>query len=250
MATRGGQDVKTELWQASRFDALLQTETYIVVSTGTSVVTIPTDFDHENTLTIYYGSARGRLQAAQTNAVTIDSNDGAGDQGYNGYYFFTLTNVGSGQYCQINQYTGTTKVASLTQSFGGTTPNSTTDYLIGLYSQHMVRTNDHFQPHQAWLPRLYSIVGYTLRIWPPPDIMYAILMDYSPNVTRIDEQSDVFVKWLRERSTLVKQGIKVKTMQLFDDDRYPAELQRWEQMKQAYGAQNPTYRRTEFWGSR
>ena len=76
-------------------------------------------------------------------------------------------------------------------------------------------------------------------------MIYPIVLTYSPNLTMLDETGVPFVKWLKERMALVKQGIKVQTMLLFDDDRYQFELKRWEQMKSQYGAQNPTYGQVE-----
>lgn len=250
MATRGGQDVKTELWAASRFDALLASETVVVVTTGSSVFSLPADFDHEQNLRVYYGDGtyRGRAQTGNTSSITLQSTDASSDGTYNGLYIFTLANTGSSQYRQISQFTETTNIASVTSAWG-TTPDSTTDYLIGARSYCLERQEDCPPVYSAWTPKYYRIVGNVLTVWPPPDKVYPILMVYSPNLTRIDETSTLFVKWIRERVSLIKQGIKVKTMALYDDDRYPAELMRWEQMKAQYGAQNPTYTRIPF-GSR
>ena len=60
MAARGAQDIKTELWDASRTDLFLATETVVLVTTGTCAFTTPPDFDHEGTLTAFDGNPRDR----------------------------------------------------------------------------------------------------------------------------------------------------------------------------------------------
>ncbi len=242
MAARGAQDVKTELWAASRYDVLLTTETVVLVTTGTSAFTVPPDFDHEQTLVVYHDGEglRDRAQAGNNQAITLASADGAADGDYKGYYVFLLAGTGSGQYNQITDNLNATKVVSLTHAWS-TNPDSTTDYLIGQFSRELTRYGDRVPPTVPTIPSVYRITGYTLDVWPPPDHIYPIVVTYSPNLTMIDETSTPFIKWLKERVSLIKQGIRVQTMMLFDDDRYVAELARWEVMKAQYGAQNPTY---------
>ena len=243
MAARGAQDVKTELWAASRADLLLATETLVLVTTGTSAFSVPPDFDHERSLVTYYGypPQRDRAQAGNTQAITLAAGDGAADSAYIGYYLFLVAGTGSGQYNQITFNTSSTKVASLTHAWA-TNPDSTTDYLIATFSREVRRWSSDAVPVTVpGIPAVYRLTGYTLTIWPPPDHIYPILMTYMPNLTMIDETSTPFIKWLKERVSLVKQGIKVQTMLPSDDDRYLQELARWELMKLQYGGQNPTY---------
>ncbi len=245
MSQQGAQQIKTELWSASRTDLLLQTETVVLVTTGSSVFTLPPDFDNESSLRAYYGydGLRGRAQTGNTQSITLRSDDGAADSAYNGYYVFTLAGTNSGQYRQITAYTSSTKIASLTSTWNA--PDSTTDYLIGQFERGLTRAGDVLPVTIPNIPQVYRITGNALTVWPPPDKIYPIVMVYQPNLTMIDETSDIFVRWLKQRVGLLRQGIKVMTMALSDDDRYPQELQRWENMKGGYSAQNPTYARTE-----
>ena len=247
MSNRGAQDIKTELWAASRYDILLATETVVVVATGSSTVSLPTDFDHEESLTAYYGDGayRGRAQAGNLSSLTLQASDLASTDAYNGFYLFLLAGTGSSQYSQISQFTQTTNIASVTTPWA-TTPDGTSDYLIGRFSQQLSRVGNSLFVTIPYVPSTYRITGTALTVWPPPDKIYPIVMVYQPNLTRIDETGTVFIKWLRERMALIKQGIKVKTMQLYDDDRLQQEEQKWEKMKAQYGAQNPTYAQMPF----
>lgn len=243
MLARGGQDIKTELWEASRADLLLATTTIVLVTTGSSVFTVPPDYDHEYTLTVFDGSVRDRAAGGTSASITLSANDTASDGAYAGRTVFTLAGTGSGQSAQITNYISATKVASVTQTWN--TPDTTTDYLIAQWDRALVRTGDTPPQMVARMPYWYQITGPNLWVWPAPDKIYPIVMQYAPNLTMIDEVSSIFVQWLKQRMALVKQGIKVQTMALYDDDRYEAELQRWEAMKMRYGAQNPTYGHAE-----
>lgn len=236
MAARGAQDIKTELWDASRYDYILASETLVLVTTGNSVFTLPPNFDSAYSLRVYDG-VRGRAQAGGADAVTLASADTTADEGYAGWYVFTLANTGSGQYRQIDRYTESTKIASVTNAW--TAPGATTDYLIGQRWWPIQRDDDATAFSSRWgRPTSYRITGNSLTVWPPPDHVYPILMVYGPNLTRLDETETIFIKWLRERVALVKQGIKVQTMFLFDDDRYEQQLAIWETMKARYAMAN------------
>ena len=236
MAARGGQDIKTELWDASRYDLLLASETVVLVTTGDSVFELPPNFDHAYSLRVYDGE-RGRAQAGGANAITLASADTAADEAYDGWYAFTLAGTNSGQYRQIERFTNSNKVASVTNAWGA--PDSTTDYLIGKRWWGLERNDDAVTFYTRWQrPTQYRVTGNTLTVWPPPDHVYPIVMVYGPNLTRLDETETIFVKWLRERVALVKQGIRVQTMLLFDDDRYDREYRIWEQMKARYAMTN------------
>ena len=240
MSARGAQDVKTELWAASRYDALLATETVVLVSTGTSAFALPPDYDHETAITIFDSTLRDRAQSGTATSLTMSADDPASDGDYIGAYIFLLANTGSGQYNQITQNISATKVLSLTHAWA-TTPDSTTDYLVAQWSWALTRYGDKLPIALKYRPSTYRIVGQALTLYPPPDRLYPCLLTYSPNLTMVDETRAIFLAWLKQRVALVKQGVKVQTMLVNDDDRYPAELQKWESMKLSYGAQNPIY---------
>ena len=247
MSARGAQDVKTDLWFTSRYDLLLATETMVLVTTGNSVYTVPAEYDHEYSLRVYYGDIRGRAQAGTTEQITLASTDGASDEAYAGWYAFTLAGTGSGQWRQISRYTDSTNIATVTNAW--TAPDSTTDYLIGSLWHGLIRDDNATRYYaRDGRPTRYRITGNSLTVWPPPDKVYPVVMAWGPNLTRLDETSTIFLKWLRERRSLFVQGIKVKTMALFDDDRYEREAATYERMKMQYAATNSILDQTE--GSR
>jgi hypothetical protein len=240
MQARGAQDVKSELWMASRYDVFLSAETLLLATTGTSVFSLPPDFEAETSLRVYDSTARGRAQDGRPAAIILQASDSTGDNGYVGQYIFTVAGGGPQQYRQITNYVAATKVASVTTVWA-IQPNLTTDYLIGQRWSRLDRTEDWRSFARVGIPISYRIVGSQMSVWPPPDKTYPILMVYSPNLMMLDEDGTTFLAWLKTRLALVKQGIKVQTMWLYDDDRYDQQHQLWEQMKARYAAENCVY---------
>jgi len=66
------------------------------------------------------------------------------------------------------------------------------------------------------------------------DRIYALWWDYWANLDRLDEAGAVFIRHLREHRSLWVQGVAVKTMQRYDEDRYQLELSVYNDMLNAY----------------
>lgn len=243
MAVAGAQDVKTELWSASRNDIFLESGVTFIATTGSSVLVPPNDFDNEKSLMVYDGSVRDRAQGGSLTSITLSANDNSSDGSYVGKFVFQLTGPGSPGFDQITNYVNATKVASLTGVWDWpASPTAATDYLIVSTAQEMMVVNDSFPVGVSQKPTRYQVTNNNfIAVFPPPDRVYPIVMRYSPNLTMLDETTSTFLIWLKQRMALIKQGIKVQTMFLYNDDRYETELARWEQMKAQYGSQNPIY---------
>lgn len=255
MIAGGFQEVKAELWLASKHDILTATETMMVVSTGTSLVTLPSDFDHEIDLRLFWGNTdtKGYAAAGAVGSITLASDASSSDDAYTGLFIFLLSGTGSTSYRQISGYVGSTRVASVSANW--TAPTATTQYQIGQRQYYLIRQDaiETYRPYTPyilpykWLPSRYEMVDLrTMRVWPAPDQSYALLMKYIPNLTRLDETGTLFVRHLRERYDLWVQGIKVKTLGRFDDDRFMQEKAIWEKMKSQYAAAETQTARVPF----
>lgn len=255
MIASGFSEVKTELWEANPHDLLLATETMLVVSTGNSIATLPSDFDHEIEARVYWShdSLHGYAQSGYQNSVQLAAASAGSDDQYVGLYIFFLAGSGSQAFRQITQYNGTTNWATLTHNLTAS-PTTTTEYLIGQQNYCLERADIRtaqrpFSPYvlpYRYLPKLYEILGRSMRVWAAPNQSYPIVLKYVLNLTRLDETSTTFVRHLRERFNYWVQGIKVKTMARHDDERYEAEYARWEAMKARQGAINKRTERVIF----
>ena len=241
------ENVKVQLWAASSTDKLLETTAVMVVATGSSTVSLPTDFDHEQELRIYDGpdENRGGVRAATVNAIQLGTEFQADADSIVGSYVFTLSGTGSAQEAQIASYNDTTKWATMQASFA-TQPDTTTTYLVASQWWALRKLDYWAGTHYNSRPSHYRMVSTTTYVMPPADTAYPIRIYYGANLTRLDDSGAVFIKHMRERRYYWIQGLKVETMGMFDDDRYGQESQKWQLILANYGGKNPTYTQCAF----
>lgn len=241
MIAGGFQIVKTELWDANRHDDLTATETMVVLASGTSTLTLPADFDHEQELRFYWANDewRGVILASYSTAVQLPATITAGDEELTGQYVFCVGGSMTQQYRQISAYSGSTGWATVSSAFAGTL-TADTSVQVGYFNYVLVNQNETIHRYPVkFRPAWYEVVNQnTLRVWPPPDKDYPLLLKYIPNLTRLDETGTTFVKHLRERAALWVQGVKVRTMARYDDDRYTTEKQIYDGMLARYAGNN------------
>lgn len=89
-------------------------------------------------------------------------------------------------------------------------------------------------PFQRGTPSLAAPVGREMWLNYATDRIYALWWDYWANLDRLDEAGAVFIRHLREHRSLWVQGVAVKTMQRYDEDRYQLELSVYNDMLNAY----------------
>lgn len=253
MIAGGFQIVKTELWDANRNDDITATESMVVIASGTSTLTLPSDFDHEQELRFYWANDewRGLIVASYSTAVQLPSSVNAGDEELTGQYLFLIGGSMAQQYRQITAYSGSTRWATVSTAFGGSL-TADTYCQVGYFNYLLMNQNEMIHRYPVkFRPFFYEVVNQnTLRVWPPPDKHYPLLVKYIPNLTRLDETGPTFVKHLRERMALWVQGIKVRTMARYDMDRYETEKQIYDNMLARYAGNNARAVRTPFYGGR
>ena len=242
------ENVKVQLWAASSTDKLLETTAVMVTATGSSTVTLPTDYDHEQELRIFDGpdENRGVVRAATSNAVQLGTEFQADADSIVGSYVFTLGGTGSAQEAQIASYNDTTKWATMQATFG-TQPDTTTTYLVASQWWALRKLDYWAGIHYNSRPSHYRMVSTTTYVMPPADTAYPIRIYYGSNLTRLDDSGFVFVRHMRERRAYWMQGLKVCTLEQFDDDRWGAQNDLWLKVYLPnYGGKNPVYTRAEF----
>jgi len=236
--------IKSEMWAKCKTDKLLETTSVLIANVGTSAVTLPTDFDSEVSLVIYDGEDpyRGTAQAGASSTMTLASSFSDTQEAMWGRYLFTTSGTGSGQFRQISAYDDTTKIATVSEAWT-TQPDATTTYLVATYAKELRRQDYYRGTVTAARPEIYGRMGTGMFVYPAGDDIYPIIITYRSNLTRLDDAGSLFVKHLRERRSLWVQGVKVKTMARYDDDRYTAEKMIWDQMLMDYAAENVVYDR-------
>ena len=243
------EGVKTQLWQASTNDKLLDTTSVILTTVGSRRIapSLPSDFDHETVLRAYDGSDdfRGTFQAATVGAVQLAAAFSQTATTTLGRYVFTLSGTGRAQGASIASYNDATKWATLDAAYS-VLPTSTTTYLIEQTWWDLKKRDPSPGIEMLGLPSTYRLIGTTCEVSPPSDKIRPLILFYGANLTRLDDSGYLFIRHLRERSAYWKQGLKVQVMEQFDDDRYDGQEAKWQRMLLNYSGKNIQYARTGF----
>ena len=261
LTSNGFQTVKTEIWYACKTDTLLSTSAAIALAQGNGQITLPSDFDHVLHADIYTcpDSLYFTATAGAAGTITAPATFSGDASSFRGLYAFTVGGTGSSQYRQVTNYSDSTKVLTITPNWT-VTPDNTTIAFIGSQKTRL----------QEWDPDAWSIIGVSntgqrpvryrilgttplnsgfpsMEIHPVPDLpQYAMLLQYGPNLTRLDESGTLFVKHLRERRALWIQGLITQASRRYDEARYPVEFQRYQALLHQQQGHNTVYRQAAY----
>lgn len=237
------REVKADITQRSARHHSLETQYVQKTFAGQSRYTWPVDADEIRSVTIVSAPVEGVWQgsAASGGASNITLNASFNQQSDDvvGKFIYLLEGNGANEFRQVIAYNNGTKIASVDRAWT-TQPINGTYYLIGtqhnkLYSFDKPWGYDILSaPFMRGLSTHAAPVGRELWLNTAPDAIYALWWDYWANLDRLDEAETVLIRHLREHRSLWIQGVAVKTMQRFDEDRYQVELQVYNDMLIAY----------------
>lgn len=236
------REVKSDITQRSSRHPALETQTPSATLAGQSRYTWPTDADDIRSLVYVEAPSTGSWQDTSTGAgatsITLAAAFDQEEDNVKGKFIFIVGGTGAGQFAQIRVYTNSTKSATVDRTW--TTNPTSSVYVIGTYHRKLYTFDkpwgyDAMQaPYQRGTPYHAAPVGREMWLDYVPDRINALWWDYWANLDRLDEAGAVFVRHLRDYRSLWVQGIAVKTMQRYDEDRYQLELQVYQDMLNAY----------------
>jgi hypothetical protein len=239
------REVKSDITQRSARHPSLETQYVSATTNGQSRYTIPTDADEVRSLQFVAGPLegawQGALQTATSGSATLSASFSQDVENVRGRFIYILLGTGSNQFAQIVNYNNSTKFASIDRVWV-TTPVASSYYMIGTYHQKLYSFDKPWgydtlaAPFQKGIPTKAAPVGREMWLNYAPDGIYALWWDYWANLDRLDETGTVFTRHLREHRSLWIQGVAVKTMQRYDEDRYQVELQVYNNMLEAYAS--------------
>lgn len=227
------QEVKADITLAAgRSPSLVATELRAIVK-GASRHSWPVSADQIKSLqlvaTTTTGGWNSTAQAGGAASITLVASFDQQSDNVIGRYIFITAGTGSGQFQQIISYDNTTKIAGVDASWT-TTPNATSAYFIETYRYNLwnidrVQDWNHIQtPYVMGIPTSAAMDGRTILFDYAPDTSYVLLIHYWFALDQVDEADSLFIKHLRRYRSLWIQGVAVKTMQRYDEDRYSQEL--------------------------
>lgn len=224
-------EIKNDIW----FDdggshALLEADAVMLLTEGTHVYDLPSDFDAAKSFNVLDGDIRDTAQAGTSTTITLASTDSSESAGRISKEIVLISGTGSGQKRQITGFNSSTKVATVDSAWS-TNPNSTTGYLIVTqYHQLRIVDADTFNRvtdrTERERPELGMIWNNKLYVELVPDKTYPMWYQYWVNIMQTDiaDTNTIHQDMLRTWRSLFTQGFFVKTLQNEDDDRYPTAM--------------------------
>lgn len=194
---------------------------------------LPNEANVPVSLTLLLGPTNWRdtVTAASSSSVTLSADINEDEENLIGKYMIITGGTGAGQYRGCIGWNNTTKVW-LVDGTWTTNPDVTSTIQIinetrGLWQPADTPTTlDRMQaPFSKGTPHTSFLYGDEYILYPIPDLSYYGLMyRYYVDLDRLDDAEDLFINLLREWRSLWIQGIAVKSMQRYDEDRYMSEL--------------------------
>ena len=227
---------------------------------GQSRYAFPTDADDIRTIQLietsnstidtadyFYANAAG----GGASTITLHASFSQDEAAVAGRFIYLVAGTGVNQMRQIVDYDDSTKVATVDAAWT-TQPVSGTDYLI---ETNRTKIYDYDKPWQ-WdtiqapfqQGRPFHAAKMNREVWLDyaPDRVYVLQWDYWVDLDMLDEAGTQFLKHVRTYRSLWLQGVAVKTMQRYDEDRYGQEKQNYDDMLLIYGGRQGDIRQIEY----
>ena len=237
------REVKSDITQRSSRHQVLETQYATATVDGQSRYTWPTDADDIRSLTLITSDSdtywQGAATAGAATTITLSASFSQETAVVKGKFIYLLGGTGANQFAQVTGYDNSTKVATVDRTWT-TNPAAATTYHLGLAHRKLYTFDKPWgydalnAPYQRGIAWKAAPVGREMWLNCAADRIYALWWDYWANLDRIDEAGAVFIRHLREYRSLWVQGLAVKTMQRYDEDRYQLELQVYNNMLDAY----------------
>jgi hypothetical protein len=249
------QEVKADIMLAAPTHPHLQTTSTTVTVKGRQRYAVPTDSNEHASLALLDGPTdwRGTAQAGGATTITLASSMTVEADDIIGKYILVTAGPGQNDYREILAYVPGTKVATV-ESAWTVNPTSSSTYLVVYESRQLwpKDTTTEFDRRYApfGLGRPYEAAKFNqeFMVYPIPDLStYGLLQRYWADLSKLDETGTLFVQLLREWRSVWIQGIAVKSMQRFDEDRYQSELGVYMTMLSLLTSQTCTVRQVRFY---
>lgn len=223
-------EIKNEIWlDDGGSHKLLEADDLILLTEGTHLYNLASDFDSPKSLVILDGDVRDTAQSGTATTIRLASADGAESAGRIGKEIVTLSGTGSGQKRQITAFNTTTKDATVDSAWS-VRPDSTTQYLVvseyvplllidpTTFAKITDRTHrDRPESGMIWNDQIY--------VQKVPDKTYPLWYQYWVNILKVDiaDTNTRHQKMLSNFRSLFTEGVFVKTLQNEDDARFTSE---------------------------
>lgn len=246
------QEVKSDLYLKAKQHSSLLTQSIASTTQGVSRYNFPTACEAMRSVQLIDAPPSGSWysvgQTGSTTTITLSSSFSATNDEVAGRFLFIVSGTGSGQFGQIKAYSDTTKIAIMesewaTLNSAWVSPDNTSVYFIESMRWKLwgydkpVEWDSIHTPFTQCTPSTATTVNRQIWLNNAPDKTYVLLYDYWQALDQLDETDPVFLGHLRKFRNIWTQGIAVKTMQRYDEDRYNTEINVYNAMLDMYGSE-------------
>ena len=226
------QEVKADIMLAAPTHSNLMSTNTTVTTRGLQRYAIPDNANELASINLLDGPDewRGTAQGSATFTITLASSLQATDAELAGKYIIITGGTGIESYRQILSYVPATHVATVDLDWVSF-PTATSTYLIAqrtlqLWPYDTRAEFDRIETVTALgVPAVASVYNQEFLLYPVPDkSTYGLVNRCWVDLGLLDEDDDLFIQLLREWRSLWIQGVAVKSMQRYDEDRYQGEL--------------------------
>jgi hypothetical protein len=244
------REVKSDL---AKISPLIKTTAVTHTVIGQSQYEWPEDLDQLESVSILDApdSYRGTAQAGSTTQITLAAALDVAEADMLGKFLLITGGVGVDQIRQCIGWNNSTKVWLPDTDWTDTT-GVTSTYLVvtqqdRLYDESKkLDWNRRLTPASLQKPCRAAFVAEHLWLDAAPDKIYGLWWDYWAMLDGIGETSQAFIWLTMKWRSLFVQGVAVKTMQRYDDDRYPVEMQVYAAMLGKFEADACTIGQVQF----
>jgi hypothetical protein len=226
------QEVKADIMLLAPTHPSLMTTSTTITTRGQQRYAIPLDANEHISIMLLDGPNdwRGTAQAGGATSITLASTVTSTADEVVGKYVIITSGPGVEEYREIIDYSPSTHIATVDLAWLST-PTSGSTYLVisestPLWPQDTATEFDqNTGATTLGTPTVASLFAQEFLLYPVPDLStYGLLSRYFADLSSLDESDPLFIQLLREWRSIWVQGIAVKSMQRFDEDRYQSEL--------------------------
>lgn len=244
------QEVKADLYLKAKQHQSLLTQGFAATTRGVSRYNWPTACEAMRSIQLIDaptdGDWRGTAQAGGASTITLSASFSQDSDLMIGRFVFITSGTGIGQFAQITGYNNTTKVATIetawaTLDSSWVTPDNTSVYLVESMRYKLwdfgkpVDWDTTHVPFAQSMPSTATVVNRQIWLDAAPDRVYVLLYDYWLALDQLDEAGTPLRNHLRKFRNVWTQGVAVKVMQRYDEDRYNSEIGIYNAMLDMYG---------------
>lgn len=226
------QEVKADIMLIASTHPHLRTTATTMTTRGQQRYAIPADANEHIGISLLNGPDdwRGTAQGGSPTAIILASSmSTASSDDLVGKYILITSGAGEEEYREIIGYDAGTQTASVDTQWVST-PNAASTYLVVTQYQQLWPSDTSTELDRIdastvlGTPQIASIYSQEFMLYPVPDkSTYGLMNRYWVDLSKLDEESDLFIQLLREWRSVWVQGVAVKSMQRFDEDRYQSE---------------------------